>query len=121
MSDRTCGACGESFATLTKLRLHEKDECPQRETYAEIDMDSPDRGLQGAEELLTCRNCAAVDENADYEQTASVADGDYHLIVEFTCRVCGFENENRVVGEGIDASRLTQLPPHLQPDDGDQR
>lgn len=117
---RTCDACGQSFGTLTKLRLHEKDSCSERETYAELDADSPGDRVKSGEELLTCRNCGWVNEDADYDQTASYADGDYHMIVEFTCASCGFENENRIVAEGVDRDNLDNLPPHLRPERGER-
>ncbi|WP_345778584.1 zinc ribbon domain-containing protein [Natrinema sp. DC36] len=116
-SGHVCDACGETFRTLTRLRLHERDSCPQRETFDKIEPDAPDAGLQAAEGLLTCRSCDCENPNADYDQTVDVADDDYHLIVEFDCRHCGFENENRVVMTGVDSDDLENLPPHLQPDD----
>lgn len=115
MSERACDACGETFRTLSRLRLHERDDCPQRETYDELDPNSPDVDLQAAEGLLTCRDCGRENPNADFAETASFANGDYHLIVEFGCRHCGFENENRIVMTGIDRDDLDRLPPHLRP------
>lgn len=116
-SGHVCDACGEGFRTLTKLRLHEKDDCSERETYAEIDPDADDMGLQAAGELLTCRDCGRENPNARYEESIDFADGDYHMIVEFACGFCGFANENRVVMTGVDESDLERLPPHLQPDE----
>lgn len=113
-----CDACGDSFETLTRLRLHEKDDCPERETYSEIDPDSSDPGQQAAEGMLTCRNCESQNPNADFDETASFDGDDYHLIVEFECAFCGFENENRVVMTGVDADDLDRLPAHLQPETG---
>jgi len=117
MSDRVCDACGESFRTLTKLRLHEKDDCPGRDTFAEIEPGSDGVGQQAAEGLLTCRNCERENPNANFDQSASYADGDYHYIVEFVCRQCGFKNENRVVMTGVDRDDLNDVPPNLQPDE----
>jgi hypothetical protein len=118
-SGHVCEACGETFRTLTRLRLHEKDDCPARQTYDQIDPDAADADLQAAEGLLTCRSCGQENPNADFKETPSVVDGDYHLIVEFDCHHCGFENENRVVMEGIGREDLDHLPPHLRPDEGD--
>jgi hypothetical protein len=120
-SGHVCDACGETFRTLTRLRLHEKEDCPERATFDQIDPDAADADHQAAEGLLTCRNCGRGNPNADFEETTSFADSDYHLIVEFDCRHCGFENENRVVMTGVDRDDLARLPPHLQPDeiDGD--
>lgn len=119
MSDakHTCDACGMGFQTLTKLRLHEKDDCTERAVYADL-TDSDSLEAEAATGLLTCRACGVENGNANYEQTASFADGDYHLIVEFSCRSCDFANENRIVMEGVDEADLEKLPPHLQPDDG---
>ena len=118
MSARTCDSCGESFETLTRLRLHEKDDCPERETYAAIDPGSPDVGHQAGEGLVTCRNCGRENSERDHEYATSFASGDLHYIITFACRFCGFENENRVVMEGVDRSDLEKLPAHLQPTDG---
>lgn len=112
-----CDACGETFRTLTSLRLHEKDNCPERATFDEIDPDTDDVGLQAAEGLLTCRDCGRENPDADYEQTTSLAEDDFHIIVEFACRHCGFANENRVVMTGVDRSNIDDLPPHLRPDE----
>ncbi len=112
-----CDACGETFRTLSKLRLHEKDDCRQRETFGRIDPDAADADVQGATGLLTCRECGDMRPDADYDETASFDGEDYHLIVEFECRACGFDNENRLVMEGVDRESLEDLPPHLQPDD----
>lgn len=117
MAEHVCDACGEVFGTLSRLRLHERNGCAERETYANLDPDAPDVGLQAAEGLLTCRDCDRENPNADFEETASFAEGDYHLIVEFDCGFCGFGNENRVVMEGVDRDDLENLPAHLQPDD----
>ena len=116
-SGHVCEGCGETFRTLTRLRLHEKDDCPERQTYDQIDPDAANADLQAAEGLLTCRSCGQENPNADFEETPSFADGDYHLVVEFDCRHCGFENENRVVMEGVDREDLDRLPPHLRPDE----
>jgi len=116
-SGHVCEGCGETFRTLTHLRLHERDDCPERQTYDQIDPDGANADLQAAEGLLTCRRCGQENPNADFEETPSFADGDYHLIVEFDCRHCGFENENRVVMEGIDREDLGRLPAHLRPDE----
>jgi uncharacterized paraquat-inducible protein A len=115
---RVCDACGESFGTLTALRMHEKDDCPEREVYDEIGPDTSHAGQQTAEGLLTCRNCDHENPNADYDFETSFAVGDFHYIVEFACRFCGFENENRVVMTDVDEDSIGDLPPHLRPDRG---
>lgn len=119
MSSRSCDDCGESFETLTALRLHEKDDCPERETYSQIDPDSSGAGMQAAEGLVECRNCGRENSQRDHPYTTSFADGDLHYIIEFECRFCGFENENRVVMTGVDKGDLKNLPPHLQPDEAE--
>lgn len=115
MTSRVCDACGDDFETLTELRLHEKDDCPGRETFGEINPDSQDAGGEIAEGLLTCRGCGSLNPDADYDQTASFDGEDYHLIVEFTCRFCGSDTENRSVMTGIDPSDLEDLPTELRP------
>jgi len=118
----TCDACGDEFRTLTKLRLHEKDNCPQRAQFDSIDpnQDTDDVSRQAADGLLTCRNCGGENPNTAFDETTSYDGDDFHIIVEFICGSCGFENENRVVMTGVDEDDLERLPPHLQPD-GDQR
>ena len=112
---RTCGDCGESFGTLTALRVHERDDCVARTNYGRIDPEAGDAGEQAGTELLRCRDCGKVNPDANYDQTTSWADGDAHYIVEFQCRFCGFDNENRLVMEGVDKEELDGLPEHLQP------
>jgi len=118
VSTHECDACGDTFETLTRLRLHEKDDCPQRKQYADIDPDAPDVGDQTAEELLSCRGCGRENPHADFEFSTDYDGSDFHYIVEFDCQHCGFENENRAVMTGVDASDLDDLPPHLQPQEG---
>lgn len=115
----TCKACGETFDTLTRLRLHEKDDCQARATLGKIDPDSATAGVQAAEGLLTCRDCGQENPDVAVEETPSYDGEDYHLIVEFSCAHCGFDNENRVVMTGVGRSDLDDLPPHLQPDGED--
>lgn len=112
---RVCDACGKSFATLSRLRMHETDDCPQRENYGELDPDDPEMGEKAAEGLLTCRNCGEMNGDVLYDQTMSLADDDLHMIIEFTCTNCGFSNENRTVMTGIDTDQIEELPPHLRP------
>ena len=114
-----CAACGEAFPTLTKLRLHEKDSCQGRTTFDEIDPDAADSAGQAAQGLVTCRDCGRENPNADFDETTSFDGDDYHLIVAFACRHCGFDNENRVVMTGVDREDLDRLPPHLRPDDSE--
>lgn len=116
-SGHVCDACDETFETLTRLRLHEKDDCSERAVMAEIDPNSADVGGQAAEELAVCRDCGRSNPNAAFQMHTSFAGDDFHYIIEFPCTHCGFENENRVVMEGVDRDDLEKLPAHLQPDD----
>ena len=116
-SGHDCDACGDSFETLTALRIHEQDDCPQRETFGKLDPDSDDVGAEAAEGLLTCRSCDREFPDIQYDQRTSFADGDFHIIVEFDCPDCGFANENRVVAKNVSRDSLEDLPEHLQPDD----
>jgi hypothetical protein len=116
-SGYVCDDCGEGFDTLTELRLHEKDDCRARAVYGQFDPDSPNVEDEIAPALLTCQECGGSNHDIQFEETASFADGDYHLIVEFECQHCAFENENRVVMEGVDRDDLDDLPEHLQPED----
>lgn len=110
-----CNACGESFSTLSRLRLHEQDDCPARTTYDSFDPDDPETGERAATGLLTCRRCDHENTETLFNESTSFANGELHLIVEFTCQQCGFENENRIVMEGVSRDDLDRLPPHLKP------
>lgn len=119
-TDRTpkhvCTACGKQFLTLSRLRFHETEECPNRE-LEEIGDDEQDQGDRMSEDLLTCRSCGRTNPEDAYDPTPSLSNGDYHLIVEFTCRYCQFENDNRLVMEDINIEDVALLPHHLQPTD----
>lgn len=120
MSEHVCEPCGESFATLTALRLHEKDDCDGRAVYDDLDPEDDATPARGAEGLLTCRRCDRVNPNTDFEETTDFAGSDFHMIVEFECGFCGFENENRLVMTGVDSADLDDLPPHLRPEGSDE-
>jgi len=116
---RTCD-CGETFATLSALRLHQQDECTARERFGDIDPDASDTTDQMVEQLSTCRNCGTVQSGQafEFEHSTAFVDGDFHYVCEFTCHDCGFQNENQAVLEGVDADDLDDLPADLQPDEG---
>ena len=114
-----CDECGDEFETLSAKRIHEKDDCPGREQYAEIDPSNDDAGRDAAMSALECRNCGRQNNTGDYGQTTSFADGDFHLIIEFECQFCGFRNENRIIMEGVAREDLGDLPEHLQPEEVD--
>lgn len=110
-----CEACGDEFETLTRLRIHEKDDCQGRATFGEIDPGTEDVGQQGAEGLLTCRCCGRENPGVDYDYQTDYDGEDFHYIAEFDCQHCGFANENRLVMTDVDEADLANLPPHLQP------
>jgi len=115
----TCDACGDEFRTLSKLRLHEKNDCTARVTLGTLELVDDDVRTQAVGSLVTCRDCGQQNPDADFERTTSYDGEDFHLIVEFDCRFCEFANENRIVMEGVDESNLADLPPHLQPEEGE--
>lgn len=64
-----CESCGEPFATLTEMRLHRRDTCPERTEQpvpADVDLDELSEDI--TQELRTCENCGYVlDEDEDME------------------------------------------------------
>lgn len=86
--------CGETFPTLTQKRIHQKDECPDREETDVSDLDVEDAVRQFTDELIRCDNCEARAEEIEAWSTSETEDG-VEATVEFTCWECGYHNENR--------------------------
>lgn len=94
-----CDACGESFDTLSRKRLH---ECPSGAPYGgdepaeELDVSGDDSGAlaeRAVEKVLVCEVCGERNDGADdFEHT--VNENGIALAVTFTCETCGAVNEN---------------------------
>ena len=99
----TCEACGDEFETLTRKRLHQKNDCPGK--FDHIDADGKSKNdlvdeTVGA--LLECQQCehrhqGGVTREDDY------TDAGYSIGVRFTCQECGFQNANTAILEGGEA------------------
>lgn len=96
MSDYTCTSCGESFPTLTRKRLHQRD-C----TEADADLDVSDLDLDetvelAVEELLICDVCGQKNDGTESIETDETEAG-LGVALEFACTHCGARNENEAI------------------------
>ena len=96
MSDYTCTSCGESFPTLTKKRLHQRD-C----AAADADLDVSDHDLDDIAErtvadLLTCDVCGVRNDGAESIQHDET-DAGLGIEVGFECTHCGARNDNEAI------------------------
>jgi len=96
MSTYTCTSCGESFETLTRKRLHQR-ECAE----ADADVDVSDRDLdeiaeRTVAELLTCDVCGARNDGAKSIQHDETEAG-LGIAVAFECTYCGAHNDNEAI------------------------
>lgn len=92
-----CPSCGATFETLTRKRLHQRDDCP--EATAELDVEGLDLdeiAMATVRELLVCDLCGAKNGGGDgfrFDHT----DAGLTFGITFTCEECGARNDN----EGI--------------------
>jgi len=89
-----CEPCGETFPTLTRKRLHQKDDCPG--LFDELDPDDDNVAEKAAAGLLTCQRC---DERHDgrFQRSEDMTDAGYSIEVRFKCQSCGFDNDNTCI------------------------
>lgn len=100
MPNHVCEPCGSTFETLTKKRLHQKDDCPGLFDNIDTDGKDPDEiAGRTARGLLTCQDCEQVHDGpftrGDDHTTAG-----YSIEIRFRCQRCGFQNVNTAVMEG---------------------
>lgn len=93
MSEYEC-SCGRSFPTLTRLRLHQRDECPDREELDLAGKDVEEQVERIAEELMECERCGIEADEIDDVREEETGAGEA-IIVEFTCWECGVHNRNK--------------------------
>jgi rubredoxin len=96
MSEYTCTSCGESFDTLTKKRLHQR-EC----SAADVDVDVSDLDLEetverAVAELLICDVCGHENDGAESIATDETEAG-LGVVVGFECSVCAARNDNEAI------------------------
>lgn len=96
MSGYTCTSCSESFATLTRKRLHQRD-CEA----TDLDLDVSDLELdelveRTVAELLVCDVCGTYNDGAESIGTDDTAAG-LGVVVGFECARCGARNGNEAI------------------------
>ena len=93
----TCGSCGTEFPTLTKKRLHQRDDCPETELEMDIsDLDGDGIADLTIEELGICDVCGeSNNEFDDYEVDETDAGLAFTLI--FECSHCTAHNHNEAI------------------------
>ncbi len=95
----TC-QCGETFETLSRKRLHQKDDCQAQLEHIEAgDRDSRTVAAETAEALLTCQQCESGHEG-QFTRSDDATEAGYSVEIEFDCEDCGFHNVNTAILEG---------------------
>jgi len=91
-----CESCGETFRTLSRKRLHQR-ECSEAAAEVDVDgMDVDEMAELAIEELLVCDVCGEQNEGArDVDQ--DVTDAGVGVTLRFECSACGAWNKNTAV------------------------
>jgi len=96
MSNHTCTSCGESFPTLTKKRLHQR-ECPEADADLDVsEMDVDDVAERTVAELLVCDVCGARNDGAE-SIDRDITPAGLAIELTFVCETCGAQNDNEAI------------------------
>jgi DNA-directed RNA polymerase subunit RPC12/RpoP len=94
-----CDGCGETFATLSRKRLH---DCPAAgpfageepaETHDVADLELDDMADLAVERALTCNYCGETNEEAR-DVDSSYNENGVSIAIVYECVECGATNEN---------------------------
>jgi len=101
MSKHVCEPCGESFETLSRKRLHQKQDCPgQFEQIGTDGMDQDDIVEETVRGLVTCQQCERRHDGS-FTRGDDYTNAGYSVEIRFTCDHCGFNNVNTAILEGL--------------------
>lgn len=90
-------SCGETFETLTKLRLHQRDDCPDRAEEFDVDgMDVDELAERATKELLICDVCEKSNDGAESIER-EITNAGVSIVATFDCDHCGAHNENTAI------------------------
>lgn len=99
MTDHEC-SCGATFATLTRKRLHQRDECPDRDAELDVsDQTVEEITEQAVQELLVCDVCERSNGGAESIERDRT-DAGVAITLTFTCEHCGAHNDNTAILSG---------------------
>lgn len=92
-----CASCGAGFETLTRKRLHQRDDCPAADAELDIsDLEADEIAATTVEELLVCDVCGAANDGADAIHRDHT-DAGLTITLEFGCESCGAHNTNEAI------------------------
>lgn len=96
---RTC-SCGETFESLTAYRIHQRDDCPDRDADLDVlDEDLEEIAATATDELLLCDVCGHPNDGAETIATDETEAG-LSIELSFCCDWCGATNENTAILAG---------------------
>lgn len=90
----TCESCEDEFPTLTRKRLHQRDDCPGADEEVDIsNLDVDEQAELVVEKLLVCDICESQNDHAEAIDK-DVTDAGLSVTLTFECSACGAHNEN---------------------------
>lgn len=96
MSEYICTSCGESFETLSKKRLHQRD-CSAADADLDVsDIDADEIAERTVAELLVCDVCGQKNDGAA-SIDRDITPAGLAFTLTFTCETCGAHNENEAI------------------------
>lgn len=92
-----CSSCSATFETLTRKRLHQRDDCPGTDAVVDVaDLEAEAMASTVVEELLVCDVCGADNTGANAIDS-DVTDAGFTVTLRFDCERCGAHNTNEGV------------------------